>query len=213
MLKHFTSPKYAGVIEYGGSYGGAYLLRRGLFMPWELPELLDPDLAEEGWQELETLTRLNTTWQSILSPQLRVAALEMTWYMRNQLLPDADWASMEHSLEIRTPLVDVDLLRALLPALNSSSPPNKRALAATPDRPLPIEILHRRKTGFGVPVRDWLLARRPRAGGPKPTAERGLRGWAKAVYAEQTQCAGASGTCSERGIRPTARADGVSRGA
>ena len=34
VLGHFTSPKYAGVLEYGGSYGGAYLLRRGLFMPW-----------------------------------------------------------------------------------------------------------------------------------------------------------------------------------
>ena len=30
-------PKAAGLLEYGGSYAGAYLLRRGLFMPWELP--------------------------------------------------------------------------------------------------------------------------------------------------------------------------------
>ncbi len=36
VLRHFTSPKYAGLLEYGGSYGGAYLLRRGMFMPWEI---------------------------------------------------------------------------------------------------------------------------------------------------------------------------------
>ena len=36
FLKNWTSPKYAGLFEYGGSYSGAYLLRRGLFMPWEL---------------------------------------------------------------------------------------------------------------------------------------------------------------------------------
>src|SRR5207249_1791235 len=48
MLKRWTSPKYAGVLEYGGSYGGAYLLRRGLFMPWELPEVMDSDFARTG---------------------------------------------------------------------------------------------------------------------------------------------------------------------
>src|SRR5881227_3918560 len=34
ILKRLTSPKYAGVFEYGGVYPGAYLLRRGMFMPW-----------------------------------------------------------------------------------------------------------------------------------------------------------------------------------
>ncbi|HVN30337.1 MAG TPA: asparagine synthase (glutamine-hydrolyzing), partial [Candidatus Binataceae bacterium] len=34
VVRHFTSSKYAGLLEYGGSYAGAYLLRRGLFMPW-----------------------------------------------------------------------------------------------------------------------------------------------------------------------------------
>jgi len=37
LLKRFTSPKYASLLEYGGTYAGAYLLRRGLYMPWELP--------------------------------------------------------------------------------------------------------------------------------------------------------------------------------
>jgi len=35
----------------------------------------------------------------------------MVWYMRQQLLRDADWADMAHSLEIRVPLVDLELLR------------------------------------------------------------------------------------------------------
>jgi len=30
LLRRFTSPKYAGILEYGGSHGGAYLLRRGM---------------------------------------------------------------------------------------------------------------------------------------------------------------------------------------
>ena len=36
--------------------------------------------------------------------------LESSLYMRNQLLRDTDWASMAHSLEVRVPLVDVELL-------------------------------------------------------------------------------------------------------
>ena len=37
----------------------------------------------------------------------RVATLELSWYMRNQLLRNPDWAGMTHSLEFRVSLVDV----------------------------------------------------------------------------------------------------------
>ena len=43
-----TNLKAAGLLEYGGSYPGAYLLRRGLFMPWELPGLLGEELTQRG---------------------------------------------------------------------------------------------------------------------------------------------------------------------
>jgi asparagine synthase (glutamine-hydrolysing) len=42
VLKRLTSPKYAGLFEFGGTYAGAYLLRRGMFMPWELPKCWTP---------------------------------------------------------------------------------------------------------------------------------------------------------------------------
>jgi len=178
LAKRFVSPKYAGLLEYGGSYGGAYLLRRGLFMPWELPGILGEDVAREGWRELQPLLRLEETVHGINSDHLKVSALEMSWYMRNQLLRDADWAGMAHSLEIRVPLVDVELLRAAAPLLISPTPLTKSDMARSPKKPLPDEVLQRGKTGFAVPVRDWLL----QAGG-ESNAERGLRGWARTVYA------------------------------
>lgn len=184
LMKRFTSPKYAGLLEYGGSYGGAYLLRRGMFMPWGLPEFLDADLVRKGWEELQPLARLEETVAGLRSPRARVSALEMCWYMRNQLLRDADWAGMAHSLEIRVPLVDVALLRSLAPALVGANPPTKRDLAAAPAKNLPAEILNRPKTGFGVPVSDWLLSgdgRSPLAGGRNPV-RRGMRDWARQVY-------------------------------
>jgi len=178
LLRHFTSPKYAGILEYGGSYGGAYLLRRGMFMPWELPEILDAEMVREGLEELQTLARLDETVTSIAGPHLKVAALEMCWYMRNQLLRDADWAGMAHSLEVRTPLVDIRLLSeiASLPASGSSI--SKLDMAKTPARPLPDEILRRQKTGFSVPVRQWMSDNEA----INITGERGLRGWAKYIY-------------------------------
>ncbi len=176
ILKHYTSPKYAGLLEYGGSYGGAYLLRRGMFMPWELPKVLDGEIVREGWAELQTLSRLEETVRGIETDYLKVSALEMQWYMKNQLLRDTDWASMAHSLEVRVPLVDVNLLRALGPMLSGGNRPGKTDLALAPSRPLPPEIVKRGKTGFSVPVRDWMM------GDDGATAERGLRGWAKRIY-------------------------------
>ena len=48
-------PKAAGVLQYGSNWAGAYLLRRSVYMPWELDDLLDPALLEEGLRRLAPL--------------------------------------------------------------------------------------------------------------------------------------------------------------
>lgn len=152
------SPKALGLLEYGGSYPGAYLLRRGLFLPFELKEVLDPDLVAEGLRRLQPLRRLRATLRPApSSPTSRVCALELSHYLRNQLLRDTDWAGMAHSIEIRTPLVDFELIKALAPVvgrLNANT--GKRALAAAPSTPLPAAVVDRAKTGFSVPIGAWI---------------------------------------------------------
>jgi len=175
ILRNFTSPKYAGLLEYGGSWEGAYLLRRGMFMPWELPGLIDGDMVRSGWNELQPLLQLGETVKGIDSDHQKVSALEMSWYMRNQLLRDADWAGMAHSLEIRVPFVDINVLRGLSP-LMANRIPSKQDMAHGLYKPLPAEVLNRKKTGFSVPIRDWLMD-----GKANGASERGLRGWAKVV--------------------------------
>ena len=175
LLRQFTSPKYASLFEYGGSYGGAYLLRRGLCLPWELPKFLDADLAREGWRELSSLNLLEATTSGIAASRLRVSALETAWYMRNQLLRDTDWASMAHSLEVRVPLVDIDLWREVMKLVAAGHLAGKSEMARCPRHQLPAAILDRTKTGFSVPVRGWL-----RSHGTGET--RGLLGWAQIVY-------------------------------
>ena len=118
----FSSPKYAGLLEYGPSVEGAYLLRRALHMPWELDQLLDPRSVEAGIEQLRTMTSLHESVADVRGDAGRVAALELQWYMRNQLLRDSDWAGMAHSIEIRVPFVDVDLFRCVAAYMGGEAP-------------------------------------------------------------------------------------------
>src|SRR5581483_1251603 len=94
-------------------WAGAYLLRRALYMPWELRGLFEAAFVREGLERLDTLASLRRTVEGLGSDRLRLMALEAAWYMRNQLLRDTDWASMAHGLEVRVPLVDVEVARTV----------------------------------------------------------------------------------------------------
>ena len=152
------APKALGLLEYGRSSAGTYLLRRGLFLPYELKKIMDPDVAREGLRRLKPLRRLAATLEPDPGSDIgRVCVLESAHYMRNQLLRDADWAGMAHGVEIRVPLVDALLLKSLAPLLPTLTPGSgKAALAKAPSRSLPVEIANRAKTGFGVPTGAWL---------------------------------------------------------
>lgn len=151
-------PKAPGVLQYGGDWAGAYLLRRGVYMPWELDDVLDPALVKEGLRRLAPLSRIAAALHSgtPLGDFDRVAALETSLYMRNQLLRDADWAGMAHSIEIRVPYVDPFFLAALPPGEVLATMRAKDAVADLPSPPLPDSVRLRSKTGFATPVGRWL---------------------------------------------------------
>jgi asparagine synthase (glutamine-hydrolysing) len=169
-IGRFTSPKYAGLFELGRTLEGAYLLRRGLFMPWELPAFLPPEMVREGWAELALMSRLSDTREGIIGPRGAISALEMCWYMRNQLLRDSDWAGMAHGVEIRLPLVDMPLLRQVAPYLYSARPFSKSDAAEA----CGLDWRGRAKSGFSTPIQQWFANEDPAKG-----FSRGLRGWAR----------------------------------
>ena len=182
------SPKAAGAVEYGGTYPGSYLLKRGLFMPWELGPLLPAQTIRAGMARLAPLILLQRELTPTpADPHARVAALESGIYMRSCLLRDADWAGMAHSIEVRAPLVDAELLKqvAALRASNGAVA-SKAALFAAPVAPIPAEIGSRAKTGFTTPVHSWqrpfgverVSSARPSAGTPW------ARAWAVSVMKE-----------------------------
>jgi len=151
-------PKALSMFEYSGSWPGAYLLRRGLFLPHELAAVIDPQIMRDGLARLDPLSLLSATLTPDPGTDVgRVCALESSHYLRNQLLRDADWAGMAHSIEIRVPLVDIGVLESFAPAIGSLVPgEGKAALARAPSLPLPDEIIARAKTGFGVPTGAWM---------------------------------------------------------
>lgn len=183
-------PKALGMLEHAGTLAGAYLLRRGLFLPHELHRVLDRDLVREGLRRLKPALALEHHLRPDPGSDIgRVCALESAHYMRNQLLRDADWAGMAHGVEIRVPLVDIVLMRKLAPFLPSLYPgAGKMALGKAPAVPLPTEILDREKTGFGVPTQAWMNAALHRTDSLAAPESKGLvsRKWSEFVMSRQT---------------------------
>jgi asparagine synthase (glutamine-hydrolysing) len=181
-------PKTAGLLTYGGSFAGAYILERGLFLPSELNGVIeDENMVREGLARLDPLAHVAAALRN--GPRSafgKVATLESCFYLRNQLLRDTDWAGMAHSLEIRTPLVDHELLCRVAPIRSTSSRPNGKALlAAAPTRSLPREVVDRAKTGFGIPVKSWLPRQRAQSREDKTDDRLWSRAWAQHVSAMQ----------------------------
>lgn len=151
-------PKAAGLIELGGDYASAYFLKRGLFMPWELEELMNESSVREALGRLSPVKLIRSECSpEPRTPFAKIATLESVLYMRNQLLRDTDWASMAHGLEVRVPLVDHVLLTQLAPILvRHEVAGGKNLLARAPSQPLAQEATLRAKTGFSTPIATWL---------------------------------------------------------
>jgi len=118
----------------------------------------DHNLVRAGLAQLELREALKHTAEGI-DPVSAVAVLEISWYMRNQLLRDADWASMAHSLEVRPPFLDHRILEfaSTLPEnLKIRGGQQKFLLRHLMRDRLPKTVLTRSKTGFDIPAHAWL---------------------------------------------------------
>jgi asparagine synthase (glutamine-hydrolysing) len=83
----------------------------------------------------------------------------MSHYLRNVLLRDTDAMGMAHSVEVRAPFLDrdlVELVAALPGAVKRAGGGVKPLLAQAMTGELPDAILTRRKMGFSLPFDRWL---------------------------------------------------------
>ncbi|WP_423680131.1 asparagine synthase (glutamine-hydrolyzing) [Undibacterium sp. WLHG33] len=141
------------------SISGAWWLRRSLYNFDEaISQVSDHKIAFEQSTKDPNYWIKNIAGSLPEDNYLALSQIESMAYLRNQLLRDSDWASMDHSVELRTPLVDSFLTEELSPFLGEFKHfPKKMLLANCLSKKLPEEILRRKKSGFGIPVATWLL--------------------------------------------------------
>lgn len=158
MPENRRTEKFAMALESGHSSAGAYYAEKGLFSPGRTRKLLAPEWAQavaatDPARELQSRIDIDS-----VPDEERVSLMELRQYLEVQLLRDADAASMRHSIELRTPLVDRELLKALfrLSAAERRAGPVKKLLREAPKPPVPDALWKRRKQGFTMPIEGWL---------------------------------------------------------
>jgi len=135
---------------------GSYLFNRGLFIPAQVAQLLDCSEYEIN-QLLQSLVLPNHI--DAFHPLEKVSYFETDWYMQNQLLKDTDCMSMWHSVEVRVPFLDKDLMElayAIAPGIRYNYKQKKHLLIKAFENELPRAIWDRPKQGFTFPFENWM---------------------------------------------------------
>ena len=114
-----------------------------------------------------------------------VSCVETRYYMGNTLLRDSDTNSMAHSIELRVPFVGRRILEeaGLTPGhvhLGGGRTPKKVLGDAVGDLLAP-EVLQRKKTGFTLPLGDWMFDQL------RDSCEAGIDGLAAVPFVNQDE--------------------------
>ncbi len=133
-----------------------YLFHRGLFSIREAAEILDSDTRSvaDTVQNIALADGIDT-----LPYGNKVSYMEKNIYMQSQLLKDTDVMSMWHSIEVRVPFLDTDLVKivnSISPEVKYSGDIPKQLLVKAYDDILPRQIWDRKKQGFVFPFQNWI---------------------------------------------------------
>jgi len=140
--------KLSAFLKSGMDLQSNYFLTRQYFF--------EDNLKQFGFPMNDDLGRLPSTGRHLLGD---VSELELTYYMHDVLLRDADQMSMAHALEVRAPFLDsalVNFVVALPDSLKLSSQGNKPLLVGALREFIPDELVHRPKQGFAMPFDRWM---------------------------------------------------------
>ncbi len=132
-----------------------YALNRASSWPNEFPDLVEDEFHEYNPErELFKIFDVENSdsWKSLQEREIRN-------YVTSRLLRDTDSMSMAHSLEVRVPLLDDNLIAHMfsISSMKNSSLgwPKKLLIKATEDL-IPNFVLNRKKQGFQLPMDYWI---------------------------------------------------------
>lgn len=128
----------------------------GALEPREIQDFFRSDLSPE-----ELYSEAITLWDSMKSSTSlidRTLQFFTKIYLQDGILSKVDRATMMHSLEARSPFLDVEVAEFArrLPARFKLHGRVRKYILKKALKPLlPADVLHRAKKGFGMPISDW----------------------------------------------------------
>jgi asparagine synthase (glutamine-hydrolysing) len=128
------------------------------FQPGELGAILQPEALAEIDPDAAP-GRLDELWASRSPSAPTLLWVDEQTYLPDDLLTKMDRATMAHSLEARSPLLDhvlAEFCAELPEEWLFDARAGKAILRDAYTDVLPSEILHRSKMGFGVPMAQWM---------------------------------------------------------
>ena len=153
---HGLSPRFrrlGGFMAERPTSAAAYWCVRGIFTPVEAAALVRK-YCDEGETHEDAAALIPVPPQPTFEDE--VSYLELTRYMRNQLLRDSDVMSMAWGLELRVPFVDSTFVNTItrIPAGMRLAHGKQMLLAAVPE--LPEWVKNQPKRGFVFPFKKWI---------------------------------------------------------
>jgi asparagine synthase (glutamine-hydrolysing) len=140
---------------------GLYLLVRGFFPPAQVRGLLGMDSSNLDAALDQSMQCRQTFHENGHVDPNHFHYLEMQHYLHDQLLRDSDVFSMAHSIELRVPLLDNEVVDAgcrIPPSQKVAAGINKPNLVEAFDQPIIREAAARPKQGFIFPFAQWIRA-------------------------------------------------------
>lgn len=124
--------------------------------------LVGPKLANEGYDDLWFF---RDHWRDDLDPMKRLQWADIHTFLAGDLLARVDRASMAHSLEMRPPLLDHELVEFALSLddsllIDGETGTGKLVVRQLMADRVPPGLFDRPKRGFNLPIRRW-LGKRP----------------------------------------------------
>jgi asparagine synthase (glutamine-hydrolysing) len=151
-----SSDKIAEMLKQDSiNFKSFYPLSRQVLMDQQIQKLLkNTKLASNRVEQIVSDIRLSGKDQL----HSRTSVAEISTYMQNVLLGDADQMSMAVALEVRVPFMDYTLVEYVLglpDKYKNPTSPKKLLVDAMGDL-LPPEIVNRPKMGFTFPWKEWM---------------------------------------------------------
>jgi asparagine synthase (glutamine-hydrolysing) len=153
--------KLASLLRTDMSLLNLFLVRRSVFSYEQRKKLLgcEPPLGRMGIP-MEWVNHVRMQLEGAGDDFAAISIMELAQYCANKLLQDGDVMSMTSGLELRFPLLDVDLIRAVLNTSEKHkimgwTTKHQKILAKTVPG-LPVDLLDSKKRGFTLPIKNWM---------------------------------------------------------